>query len=666
MDIAYRIEKLKKELRHHEHRYYVLDSPEISDREYDHLLKELKVLEEKHPEFVTPDSPTQRVGGSPVSGFKTVRHLRKMFSLDNAYAFEEIMEWDVRIRKVIKESPIEYIVELKIDGVSINLAYRYNGLVFGALRGDGETGEEITSNVKTIRAIPLKLLGKHHPDLVEVRGEVFMSRKDFNEMNQEREELEEALFANPRNATAGALKTLDPRIVAKRRLLFFAHSLGESSAGAFLTQKAFLESVRSWGLPVNPHTKLCSSIEDVVSFCRQWQEKRNTLDYEIDGIVIKVNSLEQQGRLGATAKSPRWAIAYKFPAQQVTTRVKNIVVSIGRTGVLTPVAELEPVECAGVVIAHATLHNFDEIRRLGIRVGDRVVLERAGDVIPKIVQVIMSVRDGNEQRFRIPENCPSCGEQVIREKEESVAYRCVNFSCPAQIEKRLIHFAARPAMDIEGMGESVVRQLVAKRLVKDFSDIYSLSQADLLTLELFKDKKAANLLQGIRASKTRSLGRLLFAFGVRHVGEKVAQVLADRFGTLGRLAEASENEIASIHEVGDVIARSISTFFRQKETARLIEKLRSAGVNTVQPKKEKIVSAISGKKFIFTGELESWTRSEVEQLVQAKGALIVSSVSKGTDYCVAGQNPGSKFDKAKKLNVSVLDEQGFKRLIGEK
>ncbi|PIZ84465.1 MAG: DNA ligase (NAD(+)) LigA [Candidatus Omnitrophica bacterium CG_4_10_14_0_2_um_filter_44_9] len=662
MDIKKEIDKLKDHIRRHDWQYYVLDDPQISDKEYDILLKRLEALERQAPRLVTPDSPTQRVGGEPVSGFKVVRHKKKMFSLDNTYSFDEMRDWEERVHKGLPGEKIDYMAELKIDGVSLDLVYRKDALSLGALRGDGETGEDVTSNIKTIRAIPLKLLGHTHPEALEIRGEAFMSRKDFQVLNKEREEEGRAVFANPRNATAGTLKTLDPKIVSKRRLLFLVHSIGAFSGIEFSSQNDFLDKCGSWGLPIDHHTKHCATFEDVIGYCRNWQEKRDTLGYEVDGIVIKVNSYKQQERLGFTAKSPRWAIAYKFQARQATTTVKNITVSVGRTGVLTPVAELQPVECAGVIISNATLHNFDEIERLDVRVKDRVILERAGDVIPKVIKVVTSARLGVEKKFHVPLFCPSCGASVVKEKEEEVAYRCINLSCPAQIEKHLIHFASRTAMDIEGMGEAVVRQMVQKGLISDFADIYFLKKDDFLKFELFKDKKAQNLLDGIEAGKSRPLSRLLFAFGVRHVGEKAAQVLADKFKTIDSLMAASYDDISSIHEVGDVIARSVNDFFRQKETLKLVDKLKKAGVNTMQPKTEKILSRISGKVFVFTGELSSFSRSQAEELVKRLGAHVGSAVSKKTDYCVVGLDPGSKFNKAKQLKVAIIDESSFKKL----
>jgi DNA ligase (NAD+) len=661
------IEKIRGEIRHHDYRYYVLGDPEISDREYDVLVRRLTDLEKAHPAYLTQDSPSQRVGGQPSEGFKTVRHRQKMLSLDNSYSFDEVKEWEERVIKGLKTAEaVEYVAELKIDGVSLNLAYEDGILRSGSLRGDGEAGEDITSNIRTIRPIPLKLQGDFFQGLMEVRGEAFMVRKDFEKMNEERLATGEVVFANPRNATAGTLKTLDPRVVAARKVLFFAHSLGFSGSAAFAAHKEYLDKIAAWGIPVDPHTRLCANLQEVIGFCRHWQDKRDSLDYEIDGIVIKVNKLRQQELLGETQKSPRWAIAYKFPARQATTTVKNISVSVGRTGVLTPVAELEPVACGGVMIKSATLHNYDEIKRLDVRVGDRVILERAGDVIPKIVKVVTSVRRGVLKKVSPPGTCPSCGHRVIKEKDQDVATRCVNPLCPAQVERRLSHFASRSAMDIDGMGEAVVEQLVGKGMVKDIADIYCLTKQDLLRLDLFKEKKTLNLLDGIQESKKRPLSRLLFAFGIRHVGEKAAMVLARHFVTLERLRRATREDLGRIYEIGDVMAESIVDFFGHKDTARIIEKLKNAGVAMREPEPESAGTLLSGKIFIFTGELDRWTREEAEHLVRQLGGTICPGVTKKTSYVVVGHNPGSKFEKAKKMSVSLLDERQFAQLIGEK
>jgi DNA ligase (NAD+) len=683
-EIKNKIEKFKKTIRRHDYRYYVLGQPEISDKEYDDLMKELKRLEDKYPEFKSDDSPVVRVSGGILEGFKTVKHRQKMLSLDNTYSFEELKDWDERIHKGLGQEKIEYVVELKIDGVSANITYQNGKLSIAATRGDGETGEDVTQNIKTIRAIPLILLGEAIPDFIEVRGEVYMEREDFEILNKERKKSGELLFANPRNATSGSLKLLDRSIAVKRRLNFFTHSLGEYSRHAILidggippshkkylagkgvsikSQWEFFRRLKEWGLRSNPHSKLCQSLDEAMDYCKAWQDKREKLTYDIDGIVIKVNSIGQEKKLGFTMKSPRWAVAYKFPARQATTEVLDIKVNVGRTGVITPTAELAPVECAGVIIRHATLHNFDEIKRLNIKKGDRVLIERAGEVIPKVVKVVKSL---GKVPLSVPGNCPACRGKVVKEKEEDVAYRCINPSCPAQLQRGLIHFSSRQAMDVEGMGEAVVEQLVKKGMAKDFADIYFLKKEGLLKLELFADKKAENLLAAIEKSKRQHLTRLIYALGIRHVGEKAAFVLAQKFKTLDNLMQAKKQDLDSIYEVGAVMSGSVETFFKQEQTKRLIKKLRDAGLNF----KEEIVkvrkSSFWGKTVIFTGELKDFSRSQAERLVRELGGSASSSISKNTDFVVAGENPGSKYDKAKKLGIKIISEEEFSRLIGSK
>jgi len=661
--IKKKIEELRELIRHHDYCYYVLNQPEISDKEYDDLMRQLLELEEKYPQFKTEDSPTQRVGGEVLEGFKTVKHIEKMYSLDNTYSFEELEEWQNRLFKILKEEKIEFVAEHKIDGVSANLTYEKGILTVGATRGDGEVGEDVTLNIKTIRAIPLSLRPNHIPELIEIRGEVYMEKKDFLALNKEREKSGEVLFANPRNAASGSLKLLDTKLVSKRRLNFFAHSLGAYRGIEIKTHWEYLEKLKKWGVRTNPYSRLCKTFKEVLDYCKEWQEKRDSLEYDIDGVVIKVNSLSQQKALGYTLKSPRWAVAYKFPARQATTRIKNIVVQVGRTGVLTPVAELEPVECGGVIISRATLHNFDEMKRLGVKIKDKVIVERAGEVIPKIVKVIESVRTGEEKEFKIPKNCPVCGSKIIKEKEEEVAFRCPNPSCPAQLERGLIHFASRSAMDIEGMGESVVEQLVRKKMVSDFADIYFLKKEDLLKLELFKDKKAKNLLEAIEKSKSRPLNRLIYALGIRHVGEKASFVLAQKFKTLENLMRAKLEDLESIYEVGPVMAKSIVDFFKNPKVKELINKLKKAGLNFKEETLPLGTTPFSGKTVVFTGELESFTRSQAEELVRKLGGNPSSSVSKNTDFVVVGKNPGSKFDKAKKLGLKIINEEEFKEMI---
>jgi DNA ligase (NAD+) len=621
----------------------------------------LKGLEEEYPEFKSVDSPTVRLSAVILEGFGTVRHKQKMLSLDNTYSFEELKDWDVRVRKGLGVGEkVGYVTELKIDGVSANIIYQKGKLSIGATRGDGETGEDVTGNIKTIRAIPLVLLGESIPGFIEIRGEVYLNRKDLRALNKEREALGEVLFANPRNAASGSLKLLDTSIVVKRRLNFFAHSLGEYQGEDIATHWEFLEKLKDWGMPVNPNSKLCKGLDEVIEYCKSWQEKKESLDYEIDGIVIKVNSIEQHNILGYTLKSPRWAEAYKFPARQATTTVLGINVNVGRTGVITPTAELQPVECAGVVIRNATLHNFDEMERLGIKVGDQVLIERAGEVIPKVLKV---VKDAGGPAFKIPQNCPACCGEIVKEKEEDVAYRCINSSCPAQLERGLLHFASRQAMDVEGLGESLVAQLVSQGLVKDFADIYSLKKADLLGLELFKDKKADNLLRAIEKSKKQSLSRLIYGLGIRHIGEKAAHVLAQRFKALDKLLQADCASFDSIYEIGTVMAESIVEFLRQSSTKRLIRKLKTAGLNLEEKAPVAKKSALTSKTVVFTGELGGFSRSQAEGLVRQSGGNISSSVSSKTDLLVAGENPGSKYDKAKKLGVRIIDEKQFSRLI---
>lgn len=662
-EIKKKIEDLRKKIRHHDYLYYVLSQPEISDKEYDSLMGKLKDLEDKYPQYKSEDSPTVRLSGGILEGFKTVRHRQKMLSLDNTYSFEELQDWEERVHKGLGSQKVEYVVELKIDGLSANITYKKGKLSIGATRGDGESGEDVTQNIKTIRAIPLVLLGKNVPDFIEIRGEVYMESKDFEILNKEREKAGEVLFVNPRNAAAGSLKLLDTNIVGKRRLNFFAHSLGEYKGSDIRGQWEFLGKLREWGMRTNPNSKLCKNLDEVINYCKIWQEKREKLTYDIDGMVVKVNSITQQKRLGFTLKSPRGQVAYKFPAHQATTQLLNITVQVGRTGVITPVAGLKPVECGGVVISRATLHNFDEIKRLGVKIGDRIVLERAGEVIPKIVKVVESVRTGKEKEFKIPKTCPVCGLGISKEKEEEVAYRCINPSCPAQIERGLIHFASREAMDIEGMGEAVVGQLVKEGLIKDFADIYSLKKEDLLKLELFKDKKSENLLEAIGKSKKQPLSRLIYSLGIRHVGEKTAYVLAQKFRTLDNLMKARPDDFDAIYEVGQVMAESIVKFFKQSSTQQLIRKLKDAGLNLQEKVTPIKKSPLTGKTVIFTGELRDFSRSQAENLVRQFGGNATSSVSKNTDFVVAGENPGSKYDKAKKLGIKIINEKEFSAII---
>ncbi|MFA5319968.1 MAG: NAD-dependent DNA ligase LigA [Candidatus Omnitrophota bacterium] len=658
------IERLREKIREHDYRYYILTDPKVSDKEYDDLMSRLKELEERHPELRSADSPTARVGGGISPGFIGVKHRVKMISLDNTYSLEELSAWYEKTSESLKvRSHPGLMAELKIDGVSIDLTYEQGILTSASTRGDGESGDNVTANVRTIRAIPLRLRGSKFPALVEVRGEIYMDKKDLEVLNSGAAENGQ-VFANPRNAAAGSLKLLDSALVAARRLNFFAHSVGEIASGRPETHWELLREFEKWGVRVNPQNRLCKDIREVNDFCERWQKERDTLPYEIDGVVVKINSFSLQDDLGATSKSPRWARAYKFPAKQATTEVLNIGFNVGRTGVVTPTAELAPVPCAGVVIRNATLHNFDEIKRLDIRKGDRVLVERAGDVIPKIVKVV-------EQRGRVPylppEECPACGGKLFREKDEEVALRCINSSCPAQLERGLLHFASRAAMDIEGMGEAVVSQLVKLGFVRDFAGVYSLDEERLSQLEAFKEKKIGNLLAAIERSKTRSLERLIYGLGIRHVGERNAYTLATRYRDMEKLAAARQEELEHLVDIGPEISAAVTAYFAQPQTVALLSRLKEAGVNFrgAPVVTEKSVSFFFGKTVVFTGHLSSMERADAEELVLKQGGRVSSVVGKKTSLLVAGEKPGSKYEKAGELGVRVIDEKEFLGIVGK-
>ncbi len=654
------IRVLSEEIERHNERYYVLDDPLISDEEYDCLLKRLMDLEEAFPQLRSPVSPTQRVGAKVQGNLPTVRHSLAMLSLDNTYSLDELKAWYERVVKGLNGLKPAMVAELKIDGLSCSLTYRKGQLALAATRGDGETGEDVTHNAKTIRDIPLNLKGQV-PDLLEVRGEVYMDKKDFNALNQQRKANGDGVFANPRNAAAGALKLLDARLTAQRRLRFFVHSPGLlAKTNVPLTQWEFLEQARQFGFVINSYNRLCGNIEEVIAFCEEYRLKREAISFDVDGIVVKVNDLSQQAQLGFTLKSPRWAVAFKFPAYQASTTIKEITVQVGRTGVLTPVAELEPVPCAGVTISRATLHNFDEIKRLGVNAGDRVLLERAGDVIPKIVKVLEKHSKGE---FILPKHCPFCHGHIQKEKEEDVAYRCMNPSCPKQLERLLVHFASRGAMDIEGLGESVVGELLEKGLVKDLADIYFLKKEQLLDLDLFADKKADNLLKGITKSQTRPLSKFLYALGIANIGIKAAANLAGHFGSLDAIIKASAEELQAIDEVGPVIADSVVEYFKQSQVKKLLAKFKAAGLNLTEPKRQVSGNRLEGKKFVFTGELSGITRQEAGLLVENQGGKVVSAVSKTLDYLVAGENPGSKLSEAKQWGITILNQKEFTEMV---
>jgi DNA ligase (NAD+) len=660
------IERLRREIREHEYLYYVLDQPEISDRQFDRLMERLKQLEAENPELVTPDSPTQRVGGETREGFQPVRHPSAMLSLDNTYSYDELRDFDRRVRERAERSSVEYVAENKFDGLSLSLIYE-NGLLARAVtRGDGTTGEDVTPNARTIRSIPLgvdlETAKKHHlPPDFEVRGEAAMTRQAFEDLNRQQDEAGARRFANPRNAAAGSVRVLDPSITASRRLDFFAYFLFAGGRVPVDTQWEALEALKEMRfLSSLRHAERCRSIDDVIAYCERWESKREKLPYEIDGIVVKVNSIALERELGFTAKAPRWAVAYKYPARQETTVVNDVIWQVGRTGVLTPVAVLEPVEVGGVTVSRSTLHNMDEIERLGLRVGDTIVIERAGEVIPHVVQV---TRHGRGKKPEPPKHCPECGRPIHKSPDE-VAYRCVNASCPAMRRQSLLHFASRHAMDIDGLGDKLVDQLVEKGIVKDLADLYELRLGDLEPLERMGRKSAENLIEEIEKSKQASLARLIFALGIRFVGERTGELLAAHFGSLDELASASVEQLTEVTEVGPKVAESIAEFFAEKANQELLRTLKKAGLRFHEQRKAPRDTRLAGKSFVFTGTLTGLTRDEAAALVAERGGKVSSSVSKKTDYVVAGADPGSKYDKAKELGVEIIDEKKLRELAG--
>ncbi len=655
-DAKKQIQKLRDDINYHNYQYYVENNPVISDYEYDMLLKKLETLETQYPDLITTDSPTQRIGGEPQKGFTTVEHKIPMLSLDNAYSYDELREFDERVKKNITD--VEYICEPKIDGASIALIYENGIFIRGATRGDGIKGDDITSNLRTIRSIPLRLQGSALQN-AEVRGEVYFPISSFKKFNKEQEKKAEQVFANPRNAAAGSLRQLDPRIVASRPLDTYLYYISYSDKD-YKSQEKALETLRTAGFRVNPLIEKASSIEDAISYCKILETKRETLDYEIDGVVLKVNSFMQQRELGSTIKHPRWAIAFKFTAKQATTRLKDIVVQVGRTGTLTPVAILEPVQVGGVTVSRATLHNFDELKRKDIKIGDMVLVERSGDVIPQVVKSIIEKRTGEEKARAIPRKCPVCESEVIRTLDE-VAVRCPNKQCPARLKWRIEYFASRDAMDIDHLGGQTIDKLIEKNLIDTIADLYALTEKDLLSLEGFKEKSVKNLLDSIEKSKQQGLARLIYGLGIHHVGKYASQILAGQYHSIDELAKKTAEELTQIRGLGQKTAEAIATFFATEENIELIDKLKGIGIRTKETLKE---GPLSGKKFVFTGGLASMSRPDASDLVMKNGGIVASAIGKDIDYVVVGTDPGSKYEKAKKLRLTIIDENEFKKIVG--
>ncbi|MDI6810184.1 MAG: NAD-dependent DNA ligase LigA [archaeon] len=659
------IQDLREKIHYHNYRYYVLNEPEISDAEYDRLFQELEELERTYPDLITADSPTQRVGAEPLEEFGTYEHSIPLLSLNSVTAEEEVKDFDDRVRRMLGGAEIEYVVEPKIDGLAIELIYEDGSFVVGSTRGDGYTGENITQNLKTIKTIPLRIFADDAaPPLLEVRGEVFIPLSKFKELNEELGEKGEKMFANPRNAAAGSVRQLDPRVTASRPLDFFAYGVGRTEGKEFSTQWEVLDYLRRIGFKVNPLIRRFETIEKVITYHKEVEEKRDDLDYEIDGVVVKVNSIAQQGSLGAISRSPRWALAYKFPAREEFTKVNDILVQVGRTGALTPVAVLEPVQIAGVTVSRATLHNEDELRKKDVRIGDTVVVERAGDVIPEVVSVIKSKRTGVEKEFRMPERCPVCGADVLK---EGPIVRCIGVSCSAQLKERIRHFASLRALNIEGLGEKIIEQLVDSKMVSDAADLFFLTKHDLLKLERMGEKSAQNILNAVEKSKHTTFSRLLHALGIRHVGEHTASLLADNFNDMEELRNARYEDLIRVPEIGPEVAKSILLFFEQESTKELLAKLERANVEYEKRELEAaegMKRILAGKTFVFTGRI-SLPREEAKNMVERLGGRVASSVSRKTDYVVAGEEAGSKLDKAKELGVKIIDENEFKEMVGQ-
>lgn len=656
------VEKLREEIEYHNYRYYVLNDPVITDEEFDKLMKRLIELERKYPELVTPDSPTQRIGGKVLEGFKTVKHSQPMYSLDNTYSEEDIREFDRRIKKTLMIPTVEYVVELKIDGVSIALRYEKGRLILGVTRGDGNEGEDITENVKTVRSIPLRL---RKSLTLEVRGEIYMPVEEFKRINEERQEEGLPLFANPRNAAAGTLRQLDTKVVASRRLDSFMYYLVDPEKHGVKNQWEALQFLKEAGFKVNPHSKLCKSIDEVIDYWKEWVEKRKELDYWVDGIVVKVNDFEYQKILGATAKAPRWAIAFKFPAEQARTKILDVTVQVGRTGVLTPVAELKPVQLAGTVVKRASLHNFDYIKEKDIKIGDIVFIEKAGGIIPQVVKPISELRTGEEREINPPSKCPVCGGKVGKLRPEEIAIRCLNPHCPAKLKRALETFVSREAMDIEGLGEKLIERLVDTGLIKDIADIFYLTPFDLAQLGSgIGQRTIAKLLSEIEEAKKRPLHKLIVGLGIPMVGTKTAKILAENFDSLEELSNTTIERLKKIEGIGEEVARNIVEYFRNPKTNEIIEKLKKAGVNMKSEIKK--LSILKGLNFVITGSLRNFSREQIKEFIEILGGRVSESVSRKTDYLIVGENPGSKYEKAKKYKVRTISEEEFLKMVEER
>jgi len=660
------IEELRDLIRYHERKYYVDNDPEISDGEFDELMQRLRELEAAHPELITPDSPTQRIFDGTLEGFVQVQHKVAMLSLDNAYDFDALSEFDERVRRSLGVSgDIEYVTELKIDGVGVALLYEDGALVRGATRGNGSVGDEITENIRTIRSVPLRLCSDAPfvPRVLEVRGEVFLGRDEFERINRQREAAGLPIFANPRNSAAGSLRLLDVRDVASRKLDTFIYTISYLEGDGISTHWEALRLLRSWGFKVNPLARLCSGIEQVKAYCREWEERRHSLGYDTDGVVVKVNRLDYQRALGQTTKNPRWAIAFKFPAEQATTKLLAIEVQVGRTGAVTPVAHLEPVRLSGTTVKRATLHNEDEIRRKDIRIGDIVLLEKAGEIIPQVVKPITARRTGEEKVFHMPKNCPVCGSKLVRPQGEAIR-RCVNSACPAQVKERIMHFASRAGLEIDGLGPALVDMLVDRGMVRSFADLFRLDQEQLARLPRMAEKSASNLVAAIEKSKKVPFDRFIYALGIRHVGAYVARVLAENFGSIDELISAKAEQLAAIHGIGEVVAKSIEEYFSVEENVTAVRELLAEGVQLQYPaRRPEAPSPIAGKRFVLTGTLSSMKREEAKKRIEALGGRVTSSVTKQTDYVVVGEQPGSKLAKAEKLGITTLSESEFLELL---